>query len=289
MYKFTEKHIGSRVRPTQDTVSTEYHTFKSVDEIFTISEIYGEFCAVVSQIGEEHRGWFHDRFELVDETKYKVGDKVVFTYEEDSIKVYIGYYVGNDGEDDICELDRGNFIPDAWMTTEYGLPLATGMYLYCTAIRKYEEPVVGCDWGLGNSEAVWSNVSIDSPKLTKSTLDGMYNLMAESMEHCAFGQPMHYKLPNVTDDGVAMYNIRHGDVIIKSNYIKYKDMNIIDKIRVNIKGEPMKTLIKNDILTLDERLTTTGKELFNDFLYAKFKDEFIADLAPKLEGLNDKE
>jgi hypothetical protein len=62
-------------------------------------------------------------------------------------------------------------------------------------------------------------------------------------------------------------------------------MNIIDKIRVNIKGEPMKTLIKNEVLTLDERLTTTGKELFNDFLYDKFKDEFIADLAPKLEGL----
>lgn len=99
--------------------------------------------------------------------------------------------------------------------------------------------------------------------------------------------------PNISYDMGIMYytgleetipSLSHKD-IIKSNYIKYKDMNLIDKIRVNIKVEPMKTLIKNDILTLDERLTGTGKELFTDFLYDKFKDEFAADLAPKLEGL----
>lgn len=99
------------------------------------------------------------------------------------------------------------------------------------------------------------------------------------------GSYKYWYVNNIQKCEEPISSLSHKDIINKSNYIKYKDMNIIDKIRVNIKREPMKTLIKNEVLTLDERLTTTGKELFNDFLYDKFKDEFIADLAPKLEGL----
>lgn len=76
---------------------------------------------------------------------------------------------------------------------------------------------------------------------------------------------------------------------IINNNKTYKNMNLIDKIRTNIKGKPMSTLIKNDVLTLNETLTSTGKELFNDFLFTKFKDEFVNDIAPKLEELNDNE
>ncbi len=234
-------------------------------------------------------GHFHTREEfsvvtkiqsdVYEKPKYKVGDKVVFTYDEDSTKEYIGYYVDNDGEDDICELDHSNFMPDAWMTTRYGLPLATGMYSYCTVIRKVEEEQksnqIGAtsttaEYAIGYTDCYINAGGIVTYK--KPPANGFYD---------------YYKKCNyITGNSVPLWNASHED-IIKSNYIKYKDMNLIDKIRVNVKGKPMKALIKNEVLTLDERLTNIGKELFNDFLYAKFKDEFIADLAPKLEGLNE--
>ena len=118
-------------------------------------------------------------------------------------------------------------------------------------------------------------------------IDGHFHTRKEfsvvlKIESDVYEKPTDFYYNYTIGDGVVMWNAGHED-ISKSN--NYNDMNIIDKIRVNIKGGPMKTLIKNDILTLDERLTTTGKELFADFLYAKHKDEFIEDLAPKLEGL----
>lgn len=137
-----------------------------------------------------------------------------------------------------------------WSTEEY----STGIWEnFLTLVEP--EPVVSCDWAL------------------RGPLGGTYNVPVFNYNTTQYHSVFAGGCPTAQ--------------FIKSNNKNYKDMNIIDKIRVNIKREPMKTLIKNDILTLDERLTGTGKELFNDFLYAKFKDEFIADLAPKLEGIND--
>lgn len=142
------------------------------------------------------------------------------------------------------------------------------------------------------SNGVWENflthVNLPKKEWSHTNIVGqnhwndLYQLMFKASEDIAFGKPLFYS----TSDGVELFNESHVN-IIKSNK-NYKNMSIIDKIRVNIKGEPMKTLIKNDILTIDERLTNVGKELFMDFLYAKHKDEFVADIAPKLEGINDK-
>lgn len=52
------------------------------------------------------------------------------------------------------------------------------------------------------------------------------------------------------------------------------NMTIIDKIKLNLLGEPLKTLVKNDIRNSDGSLTSNGKELFNLFLEKKYTEEF---------------
>lgn len=66
-----------------------------------------------------------------------------------------------------------------------------------------------------------------------------------------------------------------------SEFIKtynHKYMSIKNKIKMLMTGEPEKTLIKHGILTIDKELTSEGKQLFNDFIENKFKDEFLKEL-----------
>jgi len=66
-----------------------------------------------------------------------------------------------------------------------------------------------------------------------------------------------------------------------SEFIKtynHKYMSIKNKIKMLMTGEPEKTLIKHGILTIDKELTCEGKQLFNDFIEKKFKDEFLKEL-----------
>lgn len=66
-----------------------------------------------------------------------------------------------------------------------------------------------------------------------------------------------------------------------SEFIKtynHKYMSIKNKIKMLMTGEPEKTLIKHGILTIDKELTAEGKQLFNDFIEKKFKDEFLKEL-----------
>jgi len=63
-----------------------------------------------------------------------------------------------------------------------------------------------------------------------------------------------------------------------NHLINNKFMSIKNKIKMLMTGEPEKTLIKHGILTIDKELTSEGKQLFNDFIEKKFKDEFLKEL-----------
>jgi len=75
-------------------------------------------------------------------------------------------------------------------------------------------------------------------------------------------------------DGVSFYSPSHYNEINKDN----KFMSIKNKIKMLMTGEPEKTLIKHGILTTDKELTTEGKQLFNEFIENKFKEEFLKGL-----------
>jgi len=63
-----------------------------------------------------------------------------------------------------------------------------------------------------------------------------------------------------------------------NHLIDNKFMSIKNKIKMLMTGEPEKTLIKHGILTIDKELTTEGKQLFNEFIENKFKEEFLKGL-----------
>lgn len=60
-----------------------------------------------------------------------------------------------------------------------------------------------------------------------------------------------------------------------NHLINNKFMSIKNKIKMLMTGEPEKTLIKHGILTIEKELTTEGKQLFNEFIENKFKEEFL--------------
>ncbi len=59
-------------------------------------------------------------------------------------------------------------------------------------------------------------------------------------------------------------------------------MNLLQKFRLSMKGEPEKTFIKAGIIDSDEKFTTEGKELFNAFLLKKFGDDFKKEVVDPL-------
>lgn len=77
-------------------------------------------------------------------------------------------------------------------------------------------------------------------------------------------------------DGLAFNSQSHMNSITRVNNEKF--MSIKNKIKMLMTGEPEKTLIKHGILTIDKEFTNEGKQLFNDFVEKKFKDEFLAEV-----------
>lgn len=58
-----------------------------------------------------------------------------------------------------------------------------------------------------------------------------------------------------------------------------KDLSLIERARILVKGEPEKSLIKKGITSVNDTLTGVGTELFMDFLYRTNKAAFVADPA----------
>lgn len=65
-------------------------------------------------------------------------------------------------------------------------------------------------------------------------------------------------------------NVSNGTIVPNNKF-----MNIKNKIKMLMTGEPEKTLIKHGILTIDKELTLEGNALFTEFIHDKFKQEFL--------------
>lgn len=90
--------------------------------------------------------------------------------------------------------------------------------------------------------------------------------------------------------------------VINGNYFKEHDLvkveelqnitinkmsDIFNKIKLSRKSEPEKSFINAGIMTMDEKFTTEGKELWDNFLYTKFKGEFKTEIEPVLKELGE--
>lgn len=61
-------------------------------------------------------------------------------------------------------------------------------------------------------------------------------------------------------------------VVHKTNNIKH--MNLIEKAKLIAKGEPEKSFIKSEVMTMAGDFTQEGQQLFLTFLVAKYGDDF---------------
>jgi hypothetical protein len=288
MAKFTEKHIGMRVIGNEKADS-EYVITKT-GYVGIIASLCGNNFWIQST-DDFNREWFvhEDYFDLIEpeikEVKEDLSNAMQFLYNGETY--YKDTHAGEGAE----------LINRFALVTSYGIDKGRvgtiinfnkgDDYEYIidghshkrdefTVVTKIQSDVLEVSNGIticsGSFDSTYVDVDHESPTVGIDTLNEAYRRLLGS----AFTNPMFYGLD-------------YGEVdIIKSNK-NYKDMNLIDKIRTNIKGKPLATLIKNDVLTLNETLTGAGQALFNDFLFTKFKDEFVKDIAPKLEELNDNE
>lgn len=72
-----------------------------------------------------------------------------------------------------------------------------------------------------------------------------------------------------------------GDMELISN--NKNSMNLIDKVKVAMKGEPEKTFIQKGVTNIDGSLTSDGRALLEMYLLDKNKDDFkttVVDLIP---------
>lgn len=68
-----------------------------------------------------------------------------------------------------------------------------------------------------------------------------------------------------------------------------KNMNLIEKYKLTLKGEPEKTLIKTGIMSSEEILTSDGKDLFFEWLFQQNKKQFTDEVASKILKEEEKE
>lgn len=223
--------------------------------------------------------------------KYKVGDRVKTntTYGES------GYSIGTikrvDDSTIPYNIEFGGTDLDAWfkftIIEQLPFPIGTRVKCYTEGV----EPFTGIFQG--QSEFPTTCWAIERDDNTKGgAQNGWWNweksFKTEPIEEMstivadAAGEFMY------TSTGYSGLSVVFGQDLC-SEFIKtynHKYMSIKNKIKMLMTGEPEKTLIKHGILTIDKELTSEGKQLFNDFIEKKFKDEFLKEL---YEVLKDEE
>lgn len=218
--------------------------------------------------------------------KYKVGDRVKTntTYGES------GYSIGTikrvDDSTIPYNIEFDGTELDVWLTeNEFTiieqLPFEIGTRVKC--YTEGVEPFTGIFQG--QSETFTNYWAIERDDNTKrGAQNGWWNweksFKTEPIEEMstivadAAGEFMY------TSTGYSGLSVVFGQDLC-SEFIKtynHKYMSIKNKIKMLMTGEPEKTLIKHGILTIDKELTAEGKQLFNDFIEKKFKDEFLKEL-----------
>lgn len=189
--------------------------------------------------------------------KYKVGDKVSLKEEYavfSSVPVYIVQVDEEDDDLQYCiEISTGNiWVPERVLEKN-------NERIECNTMIEYEAtPKTNSFYGIDigtigyNTETLEYNifdgnsfVPITPPQFSESAL--------EPAEPLGEYKPFNHLINN-------------------------KFMSIKNKIKMLMTGEPEKTLIKHGILTIDKELTVEGKQLFNEFIETKFKEEFLKEL-----------
>lgn len=113
------------------------------------------------------------------------------------------------------------------------------------------------------------------------------------------GNPLYYaSLPENTNCTIKLQNADSIDVSTgnitnnlknKTNKINTNNMNLREKIQFALTNEPLKTLIKNDVRNQDGTLTSQGQGMFQDFLEAKFREEFDTKTITDIKALEEEE
>lgn len=218
--------------------------------------------------------------------KYKVGDKVIVTdnnYHNES-----GEIINIDKRDSSLPYEVLMYSNNItrWfhqyeVSPQLPFPIGTRVKCYTEVI----EPFTGIFQGQSESKSVCWAIELDD-----NTKGGAQNGW--------WNWEKSFKMEAVKDTTVDLikgyfggsFTYTNGDYFNKlivfdgsicSEFIKtynHKYMSIKNKIKMLMTGEPEKTLIKHGILTIDKELTSEGKQLFNDFIEKKFKDEFLKEL-----------
>lgn len=218
--------------------------------------------------------------------KYKVGDRVKTntTYGESGYSIGTIKRVDDSTIPYNIEFDGTDL--DAWFTEDEftiieQLPFEIGTRVKCYtegfepftgifqgqsetftnywAIERDDNTTGGAQNGWWNWEKSWNMEPIEEMSTIVADAAGefMYTSTGYSGLSVVFGQ-------DLCSEFIKTYN--------------HKYMSIKNKIKMLMTGEPEKTLIKHGILTIDKELTSEGKQLFNDFIEKKFKDEFLKEL-----------
>lgn len=217
--------------------------------------------------------------------KYKAGDKVIVsdsTYKKESGE--IKYIDKGDTSLPYEVLMYSNNLK-RWFTEDevsLQLPFQIGTRVKC--YTEGVEPFTGIFQG--QSESIKSCWAIELDDNTKGgAQNGWWNweksFKTEPIEEMSTLEPAEPTGEFMyASTGYSGLSVVFGQDLC-SEFIKtynHKYMSIKNKIKMLMTGEPEKTLIKHGILTIDKELTCEGKQLFNDFIEKKFKDEFLKEL-----------
>lgn len=209
--------------------------------------------------------------------KYKVGDKVKTIGTFGKGKHSVGTIVETDNSNteykvhfDDSDLYLWFFEHEFKTVEQLPFPIGTkvryvsGFDEFSTGIFKGQSEKVDDCWAIerhdgltGGAQNGWWNFNKDGVmeevKDTTQSLCGINESALEPAEQLGEYKPFNHLINN-------------------------KFMSIKNKIKMLMTGEPEKTLIKHGILTIDKELTCDGKQLFNEFIENKFKEEFLKGL-----------
>jgi len=74
----------------------------------------------------------------------------------------------------------------------------------------------------------------------------------------------------------------------KTNKTKTFMSKIIEKFKLLKMGEPQRSFVKAGIANIDGNFTEEGKQLFNEFLLAKFQSEFKTEVVDQILAADEK-
>lgn len=253
--------------------------------------------------------------------KYRVGDKVKTIRNFGAGKYSIGTIVETDNGHIKYKVHFDNSGLYLWLSesefeTVEQLPFPIGTKVKCsyycvvsfTGIFRGQSETSGDCWAIerdDNSTGVaqngWWNWykshGIEEVKDTANSFCGIdigtTDYSTETLEYNVFDGNCISITPIIQPkfSESALENAKQLEECVPFNHlITNKHMSIKNKIKMLMTGEPEKTLIKHGILTIDKELTSEGKQLFNDFVEKKFKDEFLKELYEVLkdEKVDDK-